>query len=42
MGNKMKLEDLEELMKEADPKGDGTVDIEEFAKRLCPTKPVKK
>lgn len=38
MGSRMKLEDLEELMKEADPKGDGTVDIEELATRLCPAK----
>lgn len=38
MGSRMKLEDLEELMKEADPKGDGTVDIEELAIRLCPAK----
>ena len=38
LGSKMKLEDAEELMKEADPKGDGTVDIEELAQRLCPPK----
>jgi hypothetical protein len=25
-------------MKEADPKGDGSVDIEELATRLCPPK----
>ena len=38
MGSRMKLEDIEDLMKEADPKGDGTVDIEELAIRLCPAK----
>lgn len=38
MGSRMKLEDLEDLMKEADPKGDGVVDIEELAIRLCPAK----
>ena len=38
MGNKMTSEDLEELMKEADPKGDGAVDIADFADRMCPAK----
>ena len=36
MGNKMTAEELEELMKEADPKGDGAVDIADFAERMCP------
>ena len=30
MGMKMSLEKVEELMKEADPKGEGTIDIEDF------------
>ncbi len=38
MGSKMNLEQIEEFMKEADPKGDGTVDIDELATRLCPPK----
>jgi Ca2+-binding EF-hand superfamily protein len=38
LGAKMKLEDAEDFMKEADPKGDGSVDIEELATRLCPPK----
>ena len=39
MGNKMTSEEIEELMKEADPKGEGSVDIAEFAERICPPKP---
>ena len=39
MGNKMPADELEEMMKEADPKGDGVVDIREFAERICPPKP---
>ena len=38
MGSKMNLEEVEDFMKEADPKGDGAVDIEELAIRLCPAK----
>ena len=38
MGSKMNLEQAEDFMKEADPKGDGAVDIEELAIRLCPPK----
>ena len=38
MGSKMNLEQVEEFMKEADPKGDGAVDVEELAIRLCPVK----
>ena len=34
----MTLEDAEELMGMADPKGDGSVDIEELALALCPSK----
>ena len=38
LGSKMKLEEVEDLMKEADPKGEGAIDIEDFAQRLCPPK----
>ena len=38
MGSKMTQEQLDEMMKEADSKGDGSVDIEEFCQRLCPPK----
>ena len=34
----MTLEEVEALMAEADPKGEGAIDIEEFATRLCPAK----
>ena len=30
MGTKMKAEDIEDMMKEADPKNEGVIDIEEF------------
>ena len=30
LGTKMTQEELEEMMKEADSKGDGSIDIEEF------------
>ena len=39
MGNKMKAEEIEEMMKEADAKGEGILDIEAFCQRLCPPKP---
>ena len=38
MGGKMTLDDVEELMKEADPKNEGVIDIMEFADRLSPPK----
>ena len=38
MGQKMTIEQLEELMKEADPKGEGAFDIEDICQRLCPPK----
>jgi len=38
LGSKMTLEEVEALMAEADPKGEGAIDIEEFATRLCPAK----
>ena len=38
LGNKMSPEDVEELMKEADPKSEGFVDLQEFAERICPKK----
>lgn len=34
----MTAEEVDELMKEADPKGEGAVDIAEFADRMCPPK----
>jgi Ca2+-binding EF-hand superfamily protein len=41
LASKMTLEDAEELMKEADPKGDGSVDLKELSERLCPLKPTR-
>ena len=38
LGSKMTPEQLEELMKEADGKNEGKVDIDELAQRLCPPK----
>ena len=38
MGNKMNSDELEEMMKVADPKGEGAIDIMEFADSLCPPK----
>jgi Ca2+-binding EF-hand superfamily protein len=38
LGSKMNLEDAEELMGMADPKGEGAVDLEELAQALCPPK----
>ena len=38
LGNQMTSEEVDELMKEADPKGDGAVDIQEFSERMCPPK----
>ena len=38
LGSRMNDEEVEELMKEADPRGDGVVDIAELAERLCPPK----
>ena len=31
MGRKMTLEEFDDMMKEADPKGEGMVDIEDFS-----------
>ena len=42
MGSKMPLEDFEAMLKEADGKNEGAIDIEEFAAYLCPPKPEKK
>merc|ERR1719263_440815 len=36
LGNCMTSDEVDDLMKEADPKGEGAVDIAEFADRLCP------
>jgi len=38
MGGKMTAEDLEEMMKVADPGKEGVVNIAEFADALCPPK----
>ena len=38
MGSKMTAEELEEMMKVADPSKDGVVDIMDFADALCPPK----
>jgi len=38
MGNRMTEGELEEMMKEADPKNEGFVDIMEFADRISPPK----
>ena len=38
MGNRMMEEEVDELMKEADPKGEGVIDIMDLADRLCPAK----
>ena len=40
LGQKMSLEELEEMMKEGDPKAEGQINIETFCQRLCPPKPV--
>ncbi len=39
LGMKMTQDQLDELMKEADGKNEGKVDIEELCQRLCPPKP---
>lgn len=36
----MILEEVDDLLKEADSKGESTIDVEELASRLCP--PLKK
>ena len=38
LGSGMNLEEVEAFMAEADPKGEGAIDIEELAQRLCPPK----
>lgn len=38
LGLKMKPDELEEMMKVADPKGEGSIDIADFADSLCPPK----
>ena len=30
MGSKLNVEQIEDMMKEADPKGEGAIDVEEF------------
>ena len=36
MGSKFSEEEAEEMIKEADPKNDGIVNIEAFAQKMCP------
>ena len=38
LGMKMNPEDIEELIKFADPRGEGAIEIAEFAEALCPPK----
>ena len=38
LGQKMTLEEAEELMAMAYPRGDGTVDLDELSQALCPPK----
>lgn len=38
LGQKMTLEEAEELMAMADPRGDGSVDLDELSQALCPPK----
>lgn len=38
MGSKMNADEVEEILKEADPRGDGYFTIAEFCERLCPPK----
>ena len=38
MGGKMTVEQVEELIKEVDPKNDGVINIADMADRLCPPK----
>ena len=38
MGSKMTTDEIEELMKEVDTRGDGFIYIDEMAARLCPPK----
>ena len=41
MGTKMQPDDIEDFIKFADPKGEGSVDIAELAESLCPKDPSK-
>ena len=38
LGSKLDSEKTDEMIKAADPKGEGVVDVEEFADYLCPPK----
>lgn len=38
LGQKMTQEQLDEMMEEADAKGEGAVDMETFGQRICPAK----
>ena len=37
MGSKLSADEIEEMVKICDPKGDGSVDIDEFCQTLCPS-----
>lgn len=36
LGSKLSQEQIDEMMIEADPKGEGMVDLETFGQRICP------
>ena len=38
LGSRMTLEEVELLINEADPKGEGTIEIDDLASKLCPPK----
>ena len=38
LGTKMTLEEIEDMIKEVDTKGDGFIYLEDMAQRLCPPK----
>ena len=38
LGSRLTLEQVEELMAWADPKGEGAIDIEDLATAMCPPK----
>ena len=38
LGSKLSQDEIEEMMKIADSKGDGSVDLDEFCQTLCPPK----
>ena len=38
MGKKLMENEVDEMMEEADPKGEGVVNMEEFGQKICPAK----